>query len=144
MLITRSWCTEIRCCWVLVATGGKKWWTIAYRGGGGKWSWDPDGPDDDAEDDNKDVLSVRVVYPQGVSINCNCSLSLTMCFSLPLPSFFLCNILFHSVTQCLFTLTHSFPFLIWQLLINEINSQPIKMHLTRAASWHDLARSLAS
>ena len=79
-------------------------------------------------DDNEDVLSVRVVYPQGVSINCNCSLSLTMtmCFSLPFPSFFL----FHSVTQCLFTLTHSFFLLIWQLLNNEIYS-PQSEHTLR-------------
>ena len=31
MLMTRRWCTEIRCCWVLVARGGKKWWTMAWK-----------------------------------------------------------------------------------------------------------------
>ena len=46
-----------------------------------------------------------------------------------------CNFLFHSVTQCLFSLTHSILLLIWQLLINEIYSPPIRKHLTRAATW---------
>jgi len=81
------------------------------------------------------VHSVRVVYTQGVTINCNCSLFLTISFSLPLHPFFLCNSLFHSVTQCLFTLTHKFLLLIWQFLINEIYSPPIRKHLTRAATW---------
>ena len=83
------------------------------------------------------IHSVRVVYTQGVSINCNCSLFLTICFSLHLDPFFLCYFLFHSVTQCLFTSIHSFlsffP-LIRQILINDIYSPPIRTHLTRAAT----------
>ena len=80
------------------------------------------------------VQSVRVVYTQGVSINCNCSLFLTISFSLSLDPFFLYNFLFHSVTECLFTLTHSFLLLIRQLLINEIYSLPIRTQLMRAAT----------